>query len=310
MVSITLVLGGGGAVGVAYHCGVLRALEEVGGIDVRNADLLIGTSGGAAMAAELALGRSLDEIAAGVLPDPDGEEPAHPVAPAWDSRIDLARRAVGSSYVMARTLPGAWRMPEPPRWMQRAFPGSLFAVGDGDWGTAHFPAEWPDRPLWLVASDLDRNRRRVVLDAEATYLEATLSAAVMASCAVPVVFPPVRVDGRRLIDGGLKSSTNLDLAARAEPDTVIAVAPLGFDPDHRPARMKALGRSRFNSQLSSEAAAVRRAGKELVLFRPGAAELEHHSANVLTRRSSEAVMATAYEATARSLRSGALRSPI
>ncbi len=305
-----LVLGGGGAVGIAYHCGTLRALEEVGGVDVRGAELLIGTSGGAVMAAELALGRTYDEIAAGVAPDDAGdEESTNPLRPAWQSKADLARRAVGSSYIVARTtMPMAWRMPEPPRWMQRAFPGSLFSVGDGDWGPVHYPAEWPDQRLWLVASDLDGGGSRVVLDGESSSgLRATLGEAVMASCAVPVVFPPVRVDGRRLVDGGVGSSTNLDLAARSDADLVIALAPLGYDPRHPPSRLRALARMRFNRQVATESWSVRRAGKRLLVLRPGAEEIHHHSTNVLTRQSNAAVMATAYDATVAQLATPAVR---
>jgi NTE family protein len=296
--SLVLVLGGGGAVGAAYHCGALRALEEVGGIKPTDADLLIGTSSGAIIAAELALGRTLDDFAAELHTD---EEPTdNRLAPAWRSRADLARRAVGSSYLLARTTLGrGWPVPEPPRWMQRALPGALYAVGEGDWGPTRYPTEWPTQRLWLVAADLDGGGRRIVLDRDASSgLDAPLGTAVMASCAVPGMLPPVRVGGRRLVDGGLRSSTNLDLARHVDADLVVVLAPMAYEPDGGPGRLQALGRRRFNTRLVREAEAVRRKGARVVVLRPGADEHPHHSSNVLTRRNSQAVMAAAYEATA------------
>jgi NTE family protein len=294
--SITLVLGGGGAVGIAYHCGALRALGEVTGLDARDADLLIGTSSGAIMATELALGRTIDDIAADVRPE---EEPSdRGLEPAWRSRTDLARRALGSSFVLARTAARGWPVPEPPRWMQRALPGALFSVGGRDWGPDRYPTEWPAQRLWLVAADLDGGGRRVVLDAEASSGHpAPLGAAVMASCAVPGVLPPVRAAGRRLIDGGLRSSTNLDLARQVDADLVIVLAPMGYEPEPAPRRRHVLGRRRFNARLEKESASVRAAGTSVLVLRPGGDELHHHPSNVLDRRNSEAVMGAAYEAT-------------
>jgi len=88
----SLVLGGGGAVGLGYVCGVLHALEEVTGVDLGTADVLIGTSVGAVVAADLRLGRPiLDIYADRARPTDEDDEPL--VTKAWSSRTDLARTA-------------------------------------------------------------------------------------------------------------------------------------------------------------------------------------------------------------------------
>src|SRR5215207_11246773 len=60
---ITVVLGGGGRVGMAYEAGVLRALRDVGSYDARRADHIIGTSAGAVTGAYLALNRRPEQVA-------------------------------------------------------------------------------------------------------------------------------------------------------------------------------------------------------------------------------------------------------
>jgi NTE family protein len=54
-----------------------------------------------------------------------------------------------------------------------------------------------------------------------------LVAAVAASCAVPGIWPPVSIDGRRYVDGGVRSSDNADLAAGFA--RVVVLAPMGFE---------------------------------------------------------------------------------
>lgn len=295
----SLVLGGGGSTGVAYCCGVLQALHDEAGLDPTAADVIIGTSAGAVVAADLALGRSIDEVMETV------SDTAAPSADrahrrAWQSTPDLMRRMVGSAWIMSRSsLPVAVRTPEPPALLQRMFPGSLLDVDSGGW-TERYPSEWPEQVVWTVASDLETGKR-VVLRADGESLRATLRQAVEASCAVPGVFRPVRVDGRRLVDGGVHSVTNLDLAVHTGSRVVIALAPMGFEPDQPPGRVRAAGRNRFNSRLHQEAKRVGRSGAKVLLMRPTGAELAHHGYNILSRSGNDKVRIAAYEATCRRL---------
>ena len=295
----TLVLGAGGATGVSYMCGALRALSEIGGLDIAAADAMIGTSAGAAIAADLRLGRSLDEVMTIVLPRPDAAVPAAPdVVPAWASRLDLARRLVGSAWIMSRALPVAWPMPEPPGMLQRLLPNSLFRAASADWALERLGDDWPTGELWIVAFDIDA-RRRVVLRAGSSDPSPGLRQAALASCAIPGIFPPVRVDGRRLVDGGVRSATNLDLARATGSQVVIALAPLGFDPRRPPSR-PGLMRVRTNMQLRRECSTLR-PDRHVLLLRPTGDQLQLYGRNPFTRRNSQQIMDAAFEATAQQL---------
>ena len=295
----TLVLGGGGGVGVGFICGVLQAVEDIAGVDVAAADLVIGTSAGAVVAADLRLGRSIRAIVEDRVSSPEGERHGT-VMRAWTSRSDLARRVVGASAVAIRTtVLRNWRIPAPPRSVQRAFPASLMRVRDPQWASRRFPDAWPDAPLWLIAFDLDRGRRAILR--RDGPLKLPLPRAVEASCAVPGVYAPVRAGRRRLVDGGLRSPTNADLAASATSGTVIVVAPLALEPG-APRTVRSTVRRRFNRQLEREVGIVERTGKRVIVFRPSAADLGVHGVNILSDRNMEVVFDRTLARTAQRLR--------
>lgn len=299
----TLVLGGGGSVGLAYMCGALRALADVTGLEPAHADLMIGTSAGSVMATDLRLGRSLAEVLNSVHPEFEGRAE---IVRAWESLPDLGRRIVGSTWVAARSMiPISIPTPHPPAFIQRIFPASLLAVGGDEPWHEQYPPEWPDRPLWIIANDLDSNRR-IVLDGS-NRPRSTLQQAVKASCAVPGVYSPIRVDGLRLVDGGVTSATNLDLAAHCDSHIVIALAPMAFDPRDPPGHLQTMLRSRFNLQLRREGDRVRRAGKRLLILRPTGTELEHHSVNFLSNERNDVIESVAYESTVTNLSTDRVR---
>ena len=84
--------------------------------------------------------------------------------------------------------------------------------------------QWPSRPLWIVAVDLDTGRRTVFGRPGAP--RATPAEAVQASCAIPAYFEPVEIDGARYVDGGVHSTTNADVVAPERPDLVLISAPM------------------------------------------------------------------------------------
>src|SRR5438132_5002055 len=136
-VKVALVLGAGGMVGMAYHAGALRALEEEGGFSPAQADLIVGTSSGSVLGAYLRSGWSTTDfwdLALGAHPTLEslaglGESAAAPLAeelprafaPAFHTPLDLARRFLGSAYVMTRSVV---RLPTPglPGSLGHAFP--------------------------------------------------------------------------------------------------------------------------------------------------------------------------------------------
>ncbi len=209
-----LVLGGGGVAGIAWITGVLAGLADAGQ-DVTGADLIIGTSAGANVAAQIGSGLPLEDLFARQAdPALQAEEiPAElslaQVAADWagimagvTSAQDALRRA-GAYALAARTVPEAER---------RAVIESRLP--------SH---EWPSRRIVLVAVEAETGEA-VEFDSESG---AGLVDAVAASCAVPGVWPPVTIDGRRYIDGGVRSSDNADLAEGSE--RIVVISPLGYD---------------------------------------------------------------------------------
>jgi NTE family protein len=207
-----LVLGGGGVAGIAWMTGLLAGLADAGQ-DVTRADLMVGTSAGANVAAQLGSGLSLDELYARQV------DPARQVAEiSSDVNLesfgaDLAallggvssiagmRRAVGRYALEAVTVPEAER---------RAVVAARLPSHD-----------WPARSLKIVAVDAETGDP-VVFDRDSGV---NLVDAVAASSAVPGVWPPVTIAGRRYVDGGVRCNDNADYAAGAS--RVLVVAPLG-----------------------------------------------------------------------------------
>lgn len=209
-----LVLGGGGVAGIAWMTGLLTGLAEAGD-DVTSADLIIGTSAGATVAAQVGSGLALAELlarqtdpvlqSAEIEANVDLEQFSAELAAylTGASSADESLRRIGAYALEAQTVP------EPIRR----------AVIEGRMSTL----DWPTRAIQLVAVDAETGRMRI-FDAQSGV---PLVDAVAASCAVPGIWPPVTIDGRRYVDGGVRSSDNADLAAGAERITIIS--PLGVD---------------------------------------------------------------------------------
>ncbi|CAA9268928.1 MAG: hypothetical protein AVDCRST_MAG50-3362 [uncultured Acidimicrobiales bacterium] len=304
-----LVLGAGGTVGLAYHAGALRALEQVGGIAPSSADLMVGTSAGSMVATFLRCGWTTDDLwslALGSHPsllEQTAEELAQNragiLAPLWRNPLELGRRAVGSAYVFSRSMV---RIPAPmlPSVLGRWFPGGFFAMSEGSQRfTTELPAQWPSAPLWICAVDINTGSR-VVFGRD---VSATPAQAVRASCAIPGIYPPVRIEGRLLVDGAAYSTTNVDLAgpAGAGCNLIIAVAPMAFDTAPAPRLTTQLSRRRAARSLAGEVASVRAGGAEVLLLRPTPAELRIHGANPMRRDGWEPIARAAYESVATAL---------
>ncbi|WP_431968891.1 patatin-like phospholipase family protein [Actinacidiphila sp. bgisy160] len=257
-----LVLGGGGVAGIAWITGLLAGLAEAGQ-DVSGADVLVGTSAGATVAAQLGSGLSLDELYA------RQTEPALQSAEIM-AEVDLAN--FGAS--IAEVLEGAASVPD----MRRA-------VGRFALGAETVPEEERRRVIEsrLPSHDWSASRtvRIVAVDAETGQPEVfdgssgvDLVDAVAASCAVPGVWPPVTIDGRRFVDGGVRSAANADYAVGAS--RVLAIVPMGATelfPSERP--------------LEQAVRELRAAGAEVAVVGPDEASLAAIGTNPLdpaTRR--------------------------
>ncbi|HZQ26122.1 MAG TPA: patatin-like phospholipase family protein [Acidimicrobiales bacterium] len=311
---IGLVLGAGGLVGIAYHSGVLRALEVEAGFVPAQADLLVGTSAGSVVSAYLRSGWTTDDfwrVALGTHPlyesicSPDPAEARRDLmTPAYHSPVELVRRAVGSAMVAGRCL--AHVNVRIPRRLTTVFPSGLYEMTAGHRRfRQELPASWPARRLFLVAMDLT-NGRRVVFGRPGSPAVGVPDA-VLASCAIPGVYEPVQVDGMMLVDGGAHSSTNLDLAADAGCDVVVAIAPMAYDKADPPSTLTQVVRRAPIRAMTHELAMAQAAGAEVVTFSPSAEEVNLHGYNMMRPEGLEEVARAAYDVTARAVRHGAAR---
>jgi len=303
---------------MAYHAGVTRALERVAGIRAGDADLLVGTSAGSVIAAYLRSGWTGEDFwafALGTHPtlaeldeDDAGRHRREIFTPRWRSPLELSRIALGSAYVLGQAVVRRPALPI-PGWLRRRFPGGLFAMTEGERRLPEELApEWPAKALWLCTVDINTGRR-IVLGREGAP-EVSVAQAVMASCAIPGFYQPVKVGKYTLVDGGVHSSTNLDLAAKFGCDLIIGVAPMAYEPVDAPGALRQLVRLVPTRALSRETALARRRGAEVLLIRPTAAELAIHGANLMRPDAGEEIAKAAYEASARLLETDRFRQAL
>jgi NTE family protein len=203
-----LILGGGGITGIAWELGLLAGLHRLGA-GLGDADLIIGTSAGSYVGALLATGADLDLASA------RANEIEVELAP----RIDPALLAEGFALLGDDSL-------EPIEKRRRLGGLAVRApLGPDEPHVERFALTlpehtWPTTPR-LVITAIDTGTGELTAWDAADGVP--LPAAVAASCALPGVFPPVRVNGSRYMDGGVRSVTNVDLAAGA--DSVLVIAP-------------------------------------------------------------------------------------
>ena len=288
---------------MAYHAGVLRALEEVGGFRPDDADLVIGTSAGSMVGAALRSGLSTEDLwlaSLGEHPSLDFERPEDsPWEQTWQNGFQALRRLIGSAYVLQRSF---FRFPAPtlPRQLQQLFPGGFFTIADAEETMSRFmPTEWPSKPLWLVTVDV-RTGRRVVLGRRDP-LRTDLHTAVRASCAIPAFFQPVRVGHRVLVDGGVHSTTNLDLTSKLAPEVIVAVVPMAFDPTSPPRGLDRAMRQFAQRKLTREVTEVTAKGSRVLLLRPSVTDLDAMGGNMMRSDGNEIVTRVAYDSAVRQL---------
>ena len=317
---IGLVLGGGGLVGMGYHAGALKALEEWGA-DPTKADLVVGTSAGAVLGSYLRTGWTATdfyEYAHGNHPsaektvDDQRDQVREIFTPLWHGGSERARRAIGSVFAAASSR-GLWRKiggKIPTSRLRHAFPAGMYST-DNTRERLHddLPEEWPDGALYLMAADLYAGRR--VAFGRPGAPEATLPEAVLASTAIPNVFPPVKIGERHYVDGGVKSATSLDMATKDGCDAIICVAPLGFRRDDGLSRTDLklyppmVLRSLFARALRREVLAARKEDVEVLVVRPWLTELKAHGTNSMRHFDRGPLVDAAREGTLRLLEENA-----
>ena len=206
--STALVLGGGGVTGIAWELGVLFGLEESGVDLVAMSDIVVGTSAGSTVGAQVLSGTPLSELFHRQISAQHGEiSPTFDVerlmamfalVPDGGTRSDVERIRIGELALDTATVP------EPVR---RAVIESRLP--------SH---EWPLKPFVTTAINAHTGEF-VAFDSRAGV---SLVDAVAASCAVPCVWPPVTIGASRFYDGGLRTTTNMHLVAGSSHVIVIA----------------------------------------------------------------------------------------
>jgi NTE family protein len=234
-----LVLGGGGLSGGVYQIGALRAIDLLAvNSNVNEFDVYVGTGAGAFVAACLANGLTPEELMRAVVqqvpaPFPDmsagaqrlnyRELVAKGLTLPWKALrllrallLDPGRvSAVDVALVLAEALPsGLYTGEGLERYVERI-------LSDGERSDDFRRLR---RRLYLPAVDLDTCER--IVFGSPGWDDVPISTAVRAASALPMLYRPVEVKGRELVDGGIVSTTNLDLAVQAGAKFIVVVNPL------------------------------------------------------------------------------------
>ncbi len=304
-----LVLGAGGVLGAAWTTGALTAVREELDWDPRQAEVLLGTSAGSVLVAALAGGTSVESLLDSQrgLPVPgldyDHEAAGGALPPLPRPGIGSPRGFVQSALHPLRTTPMMALSTVLPEGR-----GSLAPVG-ALVDALVTPGEWASHPrTWVVAMDYDSGRR-VPFGRDGAPV-AGLRDAVMASCAIPGWYAPVRIGGRRYVDGGACSPTSLDLVARLGLDEVVVLSPmtsLDYDaPTTLAGRLERRLRRLVTRRLVGEVKKVAATGTRVRLLGPGREDLEAIGANLMDPSRRSRVLETSLRTSRAALRAGSL----
>jgi NTE family protein len=234
-----LVLGGGGFTGGVYEIGALRALDLLAvNSTVNNFDVYVGTSAGSFVAGMLANGVTPDEMMQVLNPQVPSEledlDLNRVLKPNYLGFIQKAAALPLRSLELVRSLArlGELSAIDIGVGLAEALPTGLYSgagLNDyvtevlGDGGRVN-DFRLLERELYLTATDLDTCER--IVFGEDGWQDVPISKAVECSTALPIVYKPVELKGRELVDGGIRSTTNVDIAVENGAKFIVVVNPL------------------------------------------------------------------------------------
>ena len=234
-----LVLGGGGFTGGVYEIGALRALDLLAvNSTVTSFDIYVGTSAGSFVAAMLANGVTPDEMMMVIndrisadLDDLDLDKVLKPNYLGFLQKTlalplrtaELLRRLIQMGQFSAMDIGVG---------LAEALPTGLYSgSGIADYVETVLSTDGRvndfrllDSELYLTATDLDTCER--IVFGEEGWADVPISKAVECSTGLPVVYKPVDLKGRQLIDGGIRSTINVDIAVEKGAKFIVVVNPL------------------------------------------------------------------------------------
>ena len=234
-----LVLGGGGFTGGVYEIGALRALDLLAvNRTVNDFDVYVGTSAGSFVSSLVANGVTPEEMMRVV--NQQQPSPFRDVDRGQLMRPNYLEFAQSAALLPLRTL-GVLKTLVTQRGLSLVDVAAEIAQGlpsgaystrgvelylDGVLGEAGRVNDFRQlkRELYLTATDLDTTER--IVFGEDGWNDVSIAQAVSASTALPMVYKPVEIAGRQLIDGGIRSTTNVDIAVERGAKFIVVVNPL------------------------------------------------------------------------------------
>jgi NTE family protein len=235
-----LVLGGGGVAGVAWELGILMGFYDAG-VDVRGADIIIGTSAGSVVGAQIASGTDLESLFTSQLT---------PVEQTKERKVEFD--AVQMMEAFSQAVAGAGPDPQAIRARIGAYALAVLTVPEAERRAiieTRLPVHtWPKPRLLIVAVDTETGAEYIMDQTSGV----ALVDAVSASCAVPGIWPPVTIAGHRYMDGGVRSATNADLAHGY--DRIVILNPLGANANF------------LGADIDSAVAALEREGSQVLVI--------------------------------------------
>ncbi|MEO0494701.1 MAG: patatin-like phospholipase family protein [Actinomycetota bacterium] len=249
---VGIALGAGGPLGWAFHLGVLDGIRTALGVEPAEAQRVVGTSAGGAIAASLLSGADSETVLASIsepMSEADQAEMRAAMADRRGWRRFLRPLAPGTALRRLPTAPITAAVGLLPGGVFPTYPLRRFPV-DGD-------AAWP-ASLWLPSVRMDTGELTVF---GRDRHDVDIRDALEATSAVPGMFRPKRIDGVPHVDGAVASATHADLLADDGHDVVV-ISSVMTRPGRGPVKIRA------RHQLRQEIAALERVGTRTVVIEP------------------------------------------